>query len=80
MRAIRRKKTLVVLIVSVTVIAILHFSLLPSWSGAYNDKCYLSHQDKENLSYMLASIIAACKAANLTYWLDYGTEIITNDY
>ena len=79
MRVIRRNKKLVVLFLFIIAIALLHFHFLPSWSGAYNDSCYLSKRDKDNLVYLLTSVIDACKAVNLTYWIDYGTALNTKD-
>eukprot|EP00794_Sanderia_malayensis_P007581 gene7581-8420_t len=55
------------------VLALLHFYLLPSWSGAYNKDCYLSTDDKNDLIYLLKGLIQEFQAHKITYWLDYGT-------
>ena len=69
----RRCKTSYIL-VSVFLILIfgLHFYLLPVVSGAYNNKCYLSSEQLNDLRYAVQTIARTMEKHNTTYWLDYG--------
>ncbi|XP_067659646.1 uncharacterized protein RP689-like isoform X1 [Haliotis asinina] len=51
----------------------LHLRVLPRSMGYYNNRCYLSREEINNMKYMLTQVTAAFNKQNMTYWLDYGT-------
>ena len=56
-------------------IIFLHFVLLPSVSGAYNDDCYLSEFKLNELRYLILTSAKLMEKYNMTYWLDFGKYI-----
>ena len=61
------------LIAMLVIVSYLHFWLVPSVFGNYNDTCYLNSKDKSNLRYILSTVIKAFENVGVFYWLDYGT-------
>ncbi|XP_048581974.1 uncharacterized protein RP689 [Nematostella vectensis] len=59
----------------VVTLAVLHFFIIPTASGAYNDECYLPQDKLNNLRYAIKTICETMDAHNMTYWLDYGTLV-----
>ncbi|XP_046369770.2 uncharacterized protein LOC124144427 isoform X1 [Haliotis rufescens] len=51
----------------------LHFTVLPRSMGYYNNRCYLSREEINNMKYLLTQVSAAFNRQNVTYWLDFGT-------
>ena len=70
---VRRKKCCIIyFLILLALMLTLHFYFIPSWTGAYNDECYLTDSQKKDLSYLIKGVVAACQKYNITYWLDYG--------
>nr|XP_006816233.1 PREDICTED: fukutin-like [Saccoglossus kowalevskii] len=61
---------------------------MPRITRGWHDRCYLTDQQSDDLIYLLTSVIAEYKAANVTYWLTSGTllgyyrtkDILRHDY
>lgn len=54
------------------VLIFLHVVALPTFSGGYNDECYLPDEKRRILRFMVEEISIAFDKFGLKYWLDYG--------
>lgn len=59
-------------VIPLTSIALLHFVLLPSFTGAYNDDCYLNEKKLNEIRHLILVSAKLMEKYNMTYWLDYG--------
>ena len=63
----------ILLVVLLVVVAFLHLVALPSFSGGYNDECFLPDEKRQILRNMVQNISRAFDKFGVNYWLDYGT-------
>lgn len=54
-------------------LGMIHFKILPSISGGYNDECLTSTAKLDALRNLLVNTTKLLEGAGITYWLDYGT-------
>ena len=67
------KAALVVALLLMALVLTLHYRVLPSVSGSYNDDCLLREDRRERMRFALRHVINFLNSENATYWLDYGT-------
>ncbi|CAH1245910.1 FKRP [Branchiostoma lanceolatum] len=53
--------------------SLLHFYVLPGAMAGYNDDCYLSREQLEDMRHLVVTVCQVLEELNQTYWLDYGT-------
>jgi hypothetical protein len=68
-----RHKRLLITFTMMVLLALVHISLIPSFTKSYNDPCYMSEHHMKTLRYILTNVIDVFNIHNVQYWLDYGT-------
>nr|XP_006819413.1 PREDICTED: fukutin-related protein-like [Saccoglossus kowalevskii] len=53
--------------------ALIHFVFFPSINESYNDPCYLTTEQLDDLRYVIRNVLEIYEDMNVTYWLDFGT-------
>ena len=77
-RKLTQKLLTVLLIVLLAVLVCLHFIILPSASGGYNEECYLSDEKRRTLRIMVQNISRVFDKFGVQYWLDFGESSFNN--
>ena len=65
--------SLCVLLLLVVLVLSLHYLVLPSAMGYYNDDCAMDQGRRERMRFVLRQVVSFLNDENATYWLDFGT-------
>ncbi|KAK7094166.1 hypothetical protein V1264_007826 [Littorina saxatilis] len=61
------------LLLMTLVVLVLHYRVLPSSMGYYNQDCSMKEERRERMRHVLRHVVRYLNEENATYWLDFGT-------